>query len=106
VSAPIVRKVLLVDRRRDEELVGNVVVEDRLARAHHASKALLGVELLGLEGAQARGHLELARIDVRDGDLFALALVVEQIDPAPVGDLRHRQPGDVAKRLLVVQRGG
>ena len=43
---------------------------------------------------------------MRHGHRLACAVVVEQVDRAPVGDLGHRQPSDVAQRLLVVERGG
>ncbi len=69
-------------------------------------EALLGVELLGLVFAQARGRAQLGRIGVRDRHRFARAVLGEQVDRAPVGDLRHGEPGDVAQRLLVVERGG
>ena len=36
-------------------------------------------------------------------DRLARALLGEQVDSAPVGELGHGEPGDVAQRLLVVQ---
>ena len=41
-----------------------------------------------------------------DGHAFDLAVLVEQIDGAPVGDLRHRELRHALERLPVVHRGG
>ena len=99
-------QVLLVHRRSDEQLVGYVGVELRLAGAQHEPEPPVGIEPLGLVFTQARGRAQLGRVGVRDGHRFAPAVLGEQVDGAPVGDLRHGEPGDVAQRLLVVERGG
>ncbi len=98
--------MLLVDGRPEEHLVGYVVVEDGLAGPQHEAETGVRVELLGLELAQARGHLEPRRVDVGDRDALSPAVRIEQVHPAPVGDLRHGESRDVAQRLLVVQGGG
>src|SRR2546428_350289 len=48
----------------------------------------------------------LRRHHVRDRDPAHLALLAEHVDHAPVAELRHRQPGEVAQRRLVVEGGG
>ena len=98
--------MLVIDRRLDEKLVGNVLVEKGLARTADQPQPLLGIELVGIERAQALGHVELARVDVRNRDRLACTFLVEQVDAAPVGDLGDGETCHVAKRLLVVQRGG
>ena len=59
----------------------------------------------GLVRAQALGERELVRVAVGRHDLLAHSVVVDEVDGAPVGDLRDRRPGDVAQRLGVVHRG-
>ena len=43
----------------------------------------------------AAGHLDLVHLGV-----------AEDVDRAPVGEVRHREHGDPAQRLLVVERAG
>src|SRR5439155_8365313 len=47
---------------------------------------------------------DLARVDVRDGDVTQLAAVVEQLDRAPVGERRHGELRDALERRLVLER--
>ncbi len=54
--------------------------------------------------ADAPGEGDLAGVDVRDGDGAQVAAAVGHAHRAPIGQLGHRQLGDLLQRALVVQR--
>ena len=41
---------------------------------------------------------------MKHGEPQDRALVADEIDNAPCAELRHREPGDLGKRFLVIQR--
>ena len=64
----------------------------------------LGFRRICLVVAKLLGELQLPRVGVRDRDRTAVAVLVAQVDGAPVDHVRHRELGDVAQRLLVIER--
>jgi hypothetical protein len=99
-------QVLFVDRGGGQQLVGDVGEELRLTRSQHRREPLGGIGVDRLVLTQALGQHELLGVGMSHDDLTAHAAVVDQLDPAPVGDLGHREPGHVTQRLAVVERRG
>jgi len=46
---------------------------------------------------------DLLRVDMDERHAPQSAAVVDHVDRAPVGELRHDEPGDALERLLVVE---
>ena len=93
-------ELALVEAEGCERRVVDLADEHRLARADRVAPAAAEREHRLLELA---GERELERVDVLEGEPLELA-VDEDVDGAPVGDPRHREPRDVGERLLVVER--
>ena len=55
---------------------------------------------------QPLGQRDLLGVGVRHRDLVDLAVLAEEVDPAPVRDLRDGELGRGLERLLVVERSG
>ena len=96
-----------VPRRLRQEVVGDVAYELRLARSQDLRNAVGGV------GARSREPLrkllrpaDLLRIGVRDNQPLHAPRLLDDVDGAPVGELRHGERRDVLQRRLVVERRG
>ena len=87
-----------------DQLVGDHRHQLGHAGADHRADARRGVEVGREPLAQAARHLHLRRIHVRDGEGAELAVRIEQLHGAPVGELRDGGLGDAADRLLDVER--
>ena len=98
-------EMALVHGRGPQRLLGDLVEERGLAGRDHAPDPAVGLYLLGLVFAQARGQLDPRRVDVGDCDGLPVPFFVDEVDAAPVGELRHGEAGDVLQCLPVVERG-
>ncbi len=94
-------ELALVEAEACERLIVDLANEHRLLRADR-----------GRAGGCGRGQhrllelpreLQLERIDVLERQPLQ-PVADEDVDGAPVRDPRHREPGDVGERLLVVER--
>ena len=99
-------EMLLVLRRRGEHLVGDVVADLRDPVAQDLGGAAGSVDRRRVALADAAGERDLLGIDVGDGDGAQEAVAVGHAHRAPVGELGHRELGDLLQRALVVQRRG
>ena len=92
--------------RLDEELVRNVRGQLRLASSDHVRDAHRCVGIDGILLGQLVRPLDLLRVGVGDREPFDRAPGADEVDRAPVRELRHRERRDVRQCLFVVERGG
>ncbi len=94
--------MLLVHGRCREQLVGNVRVDLRRARADHVvhSRRLVLARRVAL--VQLARQLHVLRPDVGDGQPAHL-VAVDDVHRAPVGQLGNHEPRELAQRALVVE---
>ena len=95
----------VVERSLDEHFVRYLRIQQRLARANHATHSLLRVKTLRSVLPELLGQCQPTGIDVRHSHRLAISVLVNEVDGAPVGDVWHGQLGHVLERLLVIQRG-
>ena len=95
---------MLVDGDPDEHLVVDHAHQHRLAGSQHPSQPALGIELARLVVAQLFGQQQAVGIGMGHGHRPAVPVLVEEIHCAPIHHVGHGEFGDVAQRLLVVQR--
>ncbi len=89
------------------EGIGRDIGEDpRRAGADHLGHARRLVKPWSIVAIEPLGKRESRRIDVMGRDALDLTLVLEEVDRAPIGDLRDDQSRHALKRLAVVHRGG
>ena len=77
--------------------------EDRLAGPHDLERSGRLVRVVGVFVEQLADERDLGGIDVGDRERTQLAIGVEQVDRAPIGDPRDGQVGQVTDRLVVAQ---
>ena len=58
----------------------------------------------GIPLPQLARVLHFGRVDMLDRQASDLARLIDDVNSAPIGDLRHRQPGERGQRLFVVER--
>ena len=90
--------------RRLEHLGRDAPVEDRLAGAGYAGGAFRLVHGRGMEVARPHRPLRLVGILVDDGESPQVAVVADDVDRAPVGELRHDELSDIGEGGLVIER--
>jgi hypothetical protein len=95
--------MLGVARHGRDHLVGHLPVELGRAARQHAAHPLTRVRVGGIAPLELAGELQPRRIHVRDRHTLNVVTGGE-IDRAPVGHLRHREPGDGGQRLPGVER--
>ena len=95
-----------VARRLGQQGLGDLRDELGPPRAGDLRRAVGVVRVHRMAALQLPRQRFLRRHHVRDRDPAHLALLAEHVDHAPVAELRHRQPGEVAQRRLVVEGGG
>ena len=93
-----------VDGGRDEELVGDLRQDDRLAGAGHVDGAAAGVGVARVAALEPLDELDLVGVEVRHGDLLD-AGPADEVHGRPVGDPGDGEVRELAEALLHRQRG-
>ena len=96
----------VIDSGRHQHLVGDLLIQQRLAGTEDERKPLLGIKPLRLVSSQLLGELDPLRVYVGDRHRPTITVLVEQVHRAPISDLGHRKLSDISQRLLVIKRGG
>ncbi len=99
-------KQLRLIEDRAEQGVGNVWPPVRLTRADDPGKAMGPAQIGRVAPVKLMRERDLLGVGVRDRDPLQGAVVVEQIDGAPVGEARHDELGDASEGQLAVERAG
>ena len=99
-------QVLLVARRLHQHLVADLGVELGLAGADHLRRADLRVGIDRVASPQLLGQPDAARVGVRDRDVAQVAVLVDELDPAPVGDPPNGEVGELAQARVGVEGAG
>ena len=99
-------QVLLVPRGALDQLLRDLRVELGRPAAQDRRHAGRSVRVGRVAAPQVVRHLDLARVDVGDRDLVRLAVLVDHLDAAPVGEPGDDHARHALERLLVVERGG
>lgn len=98
--------MLRVARAGFEKLGWNLGVELGLARTNDLGNASPRVPIGRVALSERPRKLDLARIDVCDGDLLRSCRPrLEDLDGTPIGQLGDREAGDRCERRPVVERG-
>ena len=99
--------MLLVLGRLDDQLVGDVRPQLRLAGGEHLVQPAVGARLGGVAIGELLRQRDLRRVDVLDRHALRLERAVAgEVDAAPVGHAGDGQLGDRGQRRLVVERAG
>ena len=99
--------MLLVLGRLDDQLVGDVRPQLRLAGGEHLVQPAVGARLGRVAIGELLRQRDLRRVDVLDRHALRLERAVAgEVDAAPVGHAGDGQLGDRGQRRLVVERAG
>ena len=97
-------QVLGVAGAGHQHRVGDHRVQHRRGGADHVLDAAARVRIVGIAILQRARHLDAGRVDVRDRQPLDAPLLVDDVDGAPVGDVRNGELGHGPQRRLVVER--
>ena len=99
-------EVPVVARRSAQRLEVESRKERRLARAERRRRGLRRAEVRRVVAAQLVEELLLVRLRRGRGDAVDAAVRLQDVDDAPVGELRDGEAQEARKRLLVLERAG
>ena len=86
-----------------EELVGDLWEPPGPAGSHHLRHPGPVLETMREPPAKVAGELDLGGVDVGDGDVRQLAVLVHEVDPVPVGQRWDDELAELLQRALVVE---
>ena len=96
----------LVHRDRFEHLVGDVGHDFRLAISDHAGHPRVGSRVRRIALRQLGCKRDLGRVRMRESERMDAAVLLEQVDRTPIGDLRNGEARDGLQRSPVVEGFG
>ena len=98
--------MLLIPCENGEQLIAYVLGQLGLTGREHDAEAPLGVEAGRIALAELAPERDLPRVDVRQRHRHERPVRIDEVDRAPVGDLRDGESGHLLEGLLEVERGG